>query len=87
MNTAEATATVIAALGEIAPEVDMTTVDGGARLRDEIDLDSLDFLNLVQRLHERTGVDIPETDYARVETLDGLVDYLVRHSADELVTG
>jgi acyl carrier protein len=79
MNTAEATAVVTDALGEIAPEVDLTVVDRGARLRDEVDLDSLDFLNLVQRIHERTGVDIPETDYAKVESLDGLVGYLAVH--------
>jgi acyl carrier protein len=76
MNTAEATAVVVDALGEIAPEVDLTAVDHRARLRDEVDLDSLDFLNLVQRIHDRTGVDIPETDYAQVESYDGLVGYL-----------
>jgi acyl carrier protein len=76
MNSAEATAVVVDALGEIAPEVDLDAVDHRARLRDEVDLDSLDFLNLVQRIHDRTGVDIPETDYAQVESLDGLVGYL-----------
>lgn len=79
MNTAEATEVVVGALGEIAPEVDLGAVDHGARLRDEVDLDSLDFLNLVQRIHDRTGVEIPETDYAQVESLDGLVGYLAMH--------
>lgn len=79
MNTTEATAVVVDALGEIAPEVDLGSVDHRARLRDEVDLDSLDFLNLVQRIHDRTGVDIPETDYGQVESLDGLVGYLTLH--------
>lgn len=76
MNTADATTVIVDALGEIAPEVDVGTIDPAGRLRDEVDLDSLDFLNLVQRIHDRTGVDIPETDYDRVESLSGLIDYL-----------
>ena len=79
MNTNAASTVVIDALGEIAPEVDLTAIDHRARLRDEVDLDSLDFLNLVQRIHDRTGVDIPETDYAQVESLDGLIGYLAVH--------
>lgn len=80
MNGVEATAAVSAALAGIAPEVDLSVVDPDARLRDELDLDSLDFLGLVQALHDRTGVDIPEADYGKVETLDTLVDYLVSHT-------
>lgn len=80
MTKQEAITAVAAALGTIAPEVDISTVDPRARLRDALDLDSLDFLNLVQALHTATGVDIPEADYARVETLDTLSDYLSAHS-------
>ena len=81
MNETEASAAVAAALASIAPEVDLTTVDRDAPFRDELDLDSLDFLNLVQRLHDSTGVDIPEDDYAGIGSLGTLVGYLVRHTA------
>lgn len=80
MTTDQATAALAAALAGIAPEIDLTTVDPDSRLRDELDLDSLDFLSLVQKLHDATGVDIPEADYGKVETLNALVDYLVQRA-------
>ena len=76
MNTTEATAAITSAIATIAPEVDTTVVDPDAPFRSEMDLDSLDFLNLVQALHESTGVDIPEADYPRVDTLARLTSYL-----------
>ena len=69
-------AQVIAALLEVAPEVDASTIDDDADLLDEYDLDSMDLLNLVTTLHERFGVDIPEDDYAQVRTVRSAVDYL-----------
>jgi acyl carrier protein len=80
MNATEATTAVATALGSIAPEADLSTADFDAPFREELDLDSLDFLNLVERLHESTGVNIREDDYARVGTLAALVDFLVQHS-------
>lgn len=50
-------------------------------LRDQVDLDSFDFLNVVVRLHEVLGIDIPESDYGELATLDSAIDYLVRRSA------
>jgi acyl carrier protein len=63
-------------LATIAPEVDLAAIDASAPLRDQIDLDSMDFLNFIVGLHERLHVDIPESDYARLATLDDLVAYL-----------
>jgi acyl carrier protein len=63
-------------LNNIAPEIDLTTVDPAADLREAIDIDSIDFLNLVTALHHRTGVDIPEIDYPELTTLSGIVAYL-----------
>lgn len=62
-------------LGGIAPEADFAALAGGEDLRDALDLDSMDFLNFVVALHERTGVDIPEADYPKLRTLDGAVSY------------
>jgi acyl carrier protein len=65
-------------LSGIAPEADLSTVAGDEDLREALDLDSMDFLNFVVALHERTGVDVPEADYPRLRTLDGAVAYFVR---------
>jgi acyl carrier protein len=81
VNTDQAHDAVRRALGAVAPEADLSTVDSGERLRDALDIDSLDFLSLVETLHDLTGVEIPEADYAKVETLNGLVGYLSQHAA------
>ena len=67
---------VIAALTRVAPEVDPRALRADAPLRDQVDLDSMDFLNLVIALHERLGVDIPEADYGRLSSLQSMVEYL-----------
>lgn len=69
-------AEVIDALGEIAPEVHDRHLDPEADLLDELDLDSMDLLNLVTSLGERLGIDIPDRDQQHLRTLDGAVDYL-----------
>jgi acyl carrier protein len=63
-------------INNIAPEVDLATVDPADDLREAIDIDSMDFLNLVTALHKRTGVDIPEIDYPKLITLSGMMAYL-----------
>jgi acyl carrier protein len=63
-------------LGNIAPEMDLTTLDPSADLREALDIDSMDFLNFVIAVHRRLGVDIPELDYPKLATLDGAVTYL-----------
>jgi acyl carrier protein len=72
-------ATILRVLGEIAPEADLTRLAPGARLREALDLDSMDVLNLAVGLHDALGVDIPETDYPELATLDAAVAYLARH--------
>jgi acyl carrier protein len=79
MNEQDALDAVRAALRKVAPDVDLDDVDGGARLRQDLELDSLDFLRLVQIIDTDTGVDIPERDYPAVATVDGLVGYLGSH--------
>jgi acyl carrier protein len=67
---------VLEELGNIAPEVDYAAVDPAADLREAIDIDSMDFLNLITAIHRRLKIDVPERDYARLATLDGAVKYL-----------
>lgn len=59
-----------------APEADFDSLDPRRPFREELDIDSFDFLNLIVALHERLGVDIPEADYGKVLTLDGMIDYI-----------
>jgi acyl carrier protein len=68
---------VLRVLGQIAPEADLSQIKTNLRIRDQLDIDSMDLLNFVIGLHKEVGVDIPETDYPRLATLDGCVDYLV----------
>jgi acyl carrier protein len=76
MERARATDIIVSVLAGIAPEIDPGTVDPAGELQFEFDLDSMDFLNLVEGLKEETGVDVPESDYPRVRSLDGITGYL-----------
>ena len=64
------------ALCNVAPEADFESIDPGKDLRDQIDIDSVDFLNFVIGLHKELNVDIPDADVAKLVTLDGCVAYL-----------
>jgi acyl carrier protein len=68
--------TVLAELRRIAPEVEEGELRPDRLLRDQVDLDSMDWLNFLVALHERLKVEIPESDYARLGTLNQVVDYL-----------
>jgi acyl carrier protein len=76
MNEAEIRTQVLALLKTIAPEVEESELAAGTPLRDQVDLDSMDWLNFLVALHERLKVDIPESDYAKLVTLADLVAYL-----------
>ena len=79
MNEQDARAAVRAAIGKVAPDVELAEVDEDARLRQDLELDSLDFLRLVETIDTATGVDIPERDYPEVATVKGLIGYLAAH--------
>jgi acyl carrier protein len=76
MTDAEIRALVLDTLGGIAPEADLAALHDADDLRETLDLDSMDFLNFVTALHERTGIDIPERDYPELTTLGGAVAYV-----------
>lgn len=69
-------AQIIAVLQTIAPEVEAEDLVPGTPLRRQVDLDSMDWLNFLIGLHRAFQVDIPESDYARLVTLDDVVGYL-----------
>jgi acyl carrier protein len=76
MDDAELRATVVTLLRKIAPELDPATLDGAAALREQVDLDSMDFLNFLVAIEQRLQVSIPEADYEQLRSLDDLVRYL-----------
>ena len=76
MKDDEIKALVLQVLGDIAPEAELEQIDPAVDLREQLDLDSMDILNLMIGIHEATGVDIPEADYPQMASLDGCVTYL-----------
>ena len=67
---------LVVELKKIAPEVEEGELKPAKLLRDQVDLDSMDWLNFLVALHERFKVDIPEADYKRLATLDEIATYL-----------
>jgi len=72
---------IIAELGNVAPETDAGAIDPDADLRDALDIDSLDFLNFLEALHKKTGVNVPEADYAKLLTLNHALAYMAEKLA------
>lgn len=67
----------------IAPDEDLSTLDHAERLRDQIELDSMDFLDIVMELRKLYGVQVPEEDYKELASMDGCVNYLQPLLADK----
>lgn len=78
MNREELKQAILQTLTSIAPEVEPASIEPAKLLREQIDLDSADWLNFLVALHGRLGVDIPDADAARLSTLDKLIDYCER---------
>jgi len=72
---------VLSELTSIAPEVEADDIEDTVLLRDQVDLDSMDWLNFLQRIHKRFNVDIPEKDYQSLRTLDDVVSYVQTRSS------
>jgi len=75
-------AAVLAAIAAIAPETDLKSIAPDRPLREQVELDSIDWVNVIVGLCERLSVDIPESDYGRLATLDSIVDYLAALQAN-----
>src|SRR5574338_1683757 len=77
MNEKDLAAALAEELHRIAPDIDLADIDREADLREQFDIDSMDFLNLVTALHKRYGLPIPQTDYPRLATFAKAVAYLM----------
>jgi acyl carrier protein len=76
MNTERILSVIQDELSRLAPEIDFSGVDHDKPIQQEFDIDSMDFLNYITALDERLGVNVPESDYAKVATLSGALAYL-----------
>ncbi len=76
MNREEITSAVKDIIQTVAPDEDLSGLKPDVKLREQIELDSMDFLDIVMELRKRYGVHVPENDYKELATLDGCVAYL-----------
>jgi acyl carrier protein len=81
MTFNEARAAYLEELVKVAPDLDGADIGGADHIQDDLDLDSMDVLNLVAALHARLGVDIPEIDYPQIATADAAAAYLAERVA------
>ncbi|MDZ4736055.1 MAG: acyl carrier protein [Rhodospirillaceae bacterium] len=81
MNEADIRQAFLEELIKIAPDIDAASVGLDDHLQNDLEIDSMDFLNLVAALHKRLGVDIPEAHYSRIATLNLATAYLVERLA------
>ena len=67
---------VIDIITDVVPDEDCSNIDPAVALRDQLELDSMDFLDIVMELRKQYGVEVPEADYPQLATLDSCVNYL-----------
>ena len=76
MTKEEIISRILEIIAEVAPDDDLSNVDPDIPLREQLDLDSMDFLDIVMELLKRYNIDIPEEDYPELSTLNKCVNYL-----------
>jgi len=76
MTPAEIREEILDILRDIAPDDDITDIDDGKPFRDQLELDSMDFLDIVMELRKRHRVQIPEEDYPELASMHSTVTYL-----------
>jgi len=76
MEAPEIRATILEVIQEILPDEDLSNLKSDVRIRDQIEMDSMDFLDMIMELRKRYGIVVPEDDYMQLSTLDSAVAYL-----------
>jgi acyl carrier protein len=82
VNDALIRSTVVAIIRTVAPEIEESALRADLPLREQVDLDSMDWLNVIVAVHEKLHVDIPEADYGKLRSLDDWIAYLRPRLAD-----
>lgn len=68
--------TILEIIAQIIPDEDLSNLKGDIPIREQVELDSMDFLDIIMELRKRYGIEVPEDDYTQLATLDGSVAYL-----------
>lgn len=76
MTKEEVRTAIVDILSDIAPDEDLSAIDDEKKLRDQFNLDSMDFLDIVMELRKRYNLEVPEKDYERLVTMSSCVTYL-----------
>jgi acyl carrier protein len=79
MNESELKQTILGVLSSAVPGIDTSILGGDDDIRATLDIDSFDHLNFLVGLHEKLGVDIPEKDYGKLNTVNEILQYLIAH--------
>ena len=77
MENAQVREAVMNIIADIALDEDVTQIKDDLALRDQLDLDSMDFLDIVMELRKQHGIDVPEAEYRELESLDSSANYLL----------
>ncbi len=76
MTADEISAMILEVIREIVPDEDLSNIKPDVRIRDQIEMDSMDFLDIIMELRKRYNITVPEDDYMKLSTLDSSVEYL-----------
>lgn len=76
MSDTALTDVIKSSLLSVAPDLEGEPIDPDIPFREQFEIDSMDFLNFIIALHKATGIDFPEKDYPKLETLSGCLRYL-----------
>jgi acyl carrier protein len=76
MKAEDIRAMILEVIHQIVPDEDLSHLKGDVRIRDQIEMDSMDFLDIMMELRKRYGIKVPEEDSMKLSTLDGSVAYL-----------
>ena len=68
--------TILEIIAQIIPDEDLSNLKGDIPIREQVELDSMDFLDIIMELRKRYGIEVPEDDYTRLNTLNDSVAYL-----------
>lgn len=81
LNKNEIIEVIQKSIQEVAPDVDALSLDPEGDFRDDLDLDSMDFMNLIIAVSKKTSIKIPESDYNQLQTLNGMLGYISARAA------
>ncbi len=84
MTAEEIRQAIIDIIADLAPDEEekLAELDDNVRIREQVDLDSMDFLDIIMELRKQYGVKVPEEDYMKLSTMQGCIDYLQPHLAE-----